>query len=171
MISDIYVKIKVFITYIILNSFASSHICPCWLRRIIYNWFGHHVEGKIHSECFMGYGPKGHLTLGKGSYCNFRCFFDLGDDITIGDRCSIAYGVTFCNSTHEIGDKYQRASKGITGAITVGDGCWIGANSTILPDVNIGEGCIIAASSLVKEDCHPHGLYAGVPAKLIRKLD
>lgn len=56
----------------------------------------------------MGWG-KGKLTMGKNSYCNYRCFFDLGDDIIIGDNCSIAFNVTFINSSHEIGPHFKRA--------------------------------------------------------------
>ena len=35
--------------------------------------------------------------------------------------------------------------------IVVHDGCWIGANSTILPGTVIEKGCVIAAGSVVKD--------------------
>ena len=43
----------------------------------------------------------------------------------------------------------------------------IGAGSVILPGVNLGEGVAVGALSLVKNDCYPFGIYAGVPAKRI----
>lgn len=61
---------------------------------------GHNIQGTIYPECFLGYGPKRNLRLGEGSFCNYRCFFDLGDDIIIGENCSIAFGGTFCKSGH-----------------------------------------------------------------------
>lgn len=169
-LSKVLKKIHLYLKYVILDTFANSHICPIVVRRHIYNCAGHKITGVIHAECFLGYGPKGHLTLGKGSYCNFRCFFDLGDDISIGENCSVAYGVTFCNSYHELGGPSQRAGQGKTGKIVVQDGCWIGTNVTIMPNVCIGNGCIIAASSVVTKNCDPNGLYAGVPARRIKDL-
>lgn len=79
--------------------------------------------------------------------------------------------VSFINSSHEIGDSTRRASNNISDAILIGDGCWIGANVTILPGVSIGDGCIIGAGSVVTKDCKSNTLYAGCPAKEIRKLD
>ena len=84
--------------------------------------------------------------------------------------CNIAYKVTFITSTHEIADRIRRAGKPISEEITVGDGTWIGANVTILPGVNIGSGVIIAAGSVVVHDCEDNSIYAGNPAKLIKKL-
>ena len=60
---------------------------------------------------------------------------------------------------------------GITKYIFIGDGCWIGANVTILPGIEIGTGCIIGAGALVTKNCKPNGLYVGVPAKRIRDLE
>ena len=55
--------------------------------------------------------------------------------------------------------------------IEINDGCWIGANSTILHGTVIEKGCVIAAGSVVKGRCRQDALYAGVPAKVIRDLD
>ena len=55
--------------------------------------------------------------------------------------------------------------------IEVHDGCWTGANSTILPGSVIEKGCVIAAGSVVKGLLKPNRLYAGVPAKEIRQLE
>ena len=52
----------------------------------------------------------------------------------------------------------------------IGDNVLIGSNSTILP-VNIISGCVIGAGSVVTRDCKIKGVYAGNPAKLLRKLD
>ena len=77
---------------------------------------------------------------------------------------------SFITSTHVIGDETMRASEGISKPITIGNGCWIGSNSTVLPGVNIGNGTIIAAGSVVVHDCEENSLYAGVPAKKIKQL-
>ena len=54
--------------------------------------------------------------------------------------------------------------------VNIGAGSWLGANVTVLPGVNIGNGAVVAAGSVVIRDCVSHGLYAGVPAKLVKVL-
>ena len=51
----------------------------------------------------------------------------------------------------------------------IGDNVLIGSNATILP-VNVTSGCVIGAGSVVTKDCKIKGIYAGNPAKLIRKI-
>ena len=59
----------------------------------------------------------------------------------------------------------------IASDISIGDGGWIGAGSIINPGVTIGDGCVIARGSVLTRDCISNGLYAGVPAKMIKRLE
>lgn len=161
-------KLNRYFSYVILNTVAGSFLCPMRLRRLIYKLFGHNVC-MVYSGCFIGVG-NGKLRVGQNSYCNYRCFFDLGNDITIGDNCSIAYNVTFVNSTHIIGNSEHRAEGVVNYPIVIEDGVWIGANATIMPGVTIAKGCVIAAGALVTKTTEPNGLYAGVPSKRIKNL-
>lgn len=157
-----------YIKDIVLNSIGGSYVCPMFIRRWIYMLYGHKVS-RVLSNCFLGFGT-GKLLIKENSYCNYRCFFDLGNDISIGKRCSIGMNVSFINSSHKIGLSTNRAGDYISKPIIVEDGCWIGANVTILAGVIIQKGCIIGAGSLVVDSCEPNGLYLGVPAIRIRDL-
>lgn len=53
--------------------------------------------------------------------------------------------------------------------VTIEDGCWIGANVTILKGVTIGHDSVVAAGSVVTKSCEPYSIIGGVPAKLIKK--
>ena len=53
------------------------------------------------------------------------------------------------------------------GCIEVMDNVFIGANSTILPNIKIGPNAIIAAGSVVTKDVPENSVVAGVPAKVI----
>lgn len=112
----------------------------------------------------------GELSVDRNSFISVECFFDLSELIVIGENASIAMRSVFITSTHEIGSLEKRAGNALAEPITIGDGCWIGANVTVLPNVRIGAGTIIAAGSVVTRDCDPNSVYAGVPAQKIKTL-
>lgn len=155
----------------LLNVVASGVICHRRVRNTIYRWYGieQSQDCEIKSGCYIGNG-KGVLKIGRGTFINYNCWFDLGNNITIGKNCNIAMNVTFLNSTHEVGSSEKRAGKYTPMPITVGDGCWIGANSLIMPGVTIGNGVIIAAGSVVTKSCNNNCLYGGIPAQKIKEL-
>lgn len=105
-----------------------------------------------------------------GTFINYNCWFDLGDDIEIGENCNIAMNVHFINGTHEIGDENRRAAQGITKRIVVGAGYWIGADTIIMPRVTIGKAVVVGTGSLVTTDLEDNAIYFGRPARLYKKL-
>lgn len=48
------------------------------------------------------------------------------------------------------------------------EGCWIGANATILCGVKIGKCAVVAAGSVVTKDVREYSVVGGVPAKHIK---
>lgn len=80
-------------------------------------------------------------------------------------------GVVFITSNHSMNSSDKRGGQLKPLPIVIKDGCWIGANVTILPGTIIEEGCVIAAGSVVKGVCKINSLYAGVPAKKIKDLE
>jgi maltose O-acetyltransferase len=157
----------------IVNTIASNHLLPSSLRLKLYRLMGLKINAKeIRARCFIS---SEFIKIGKGSfintYCQFHSSYVPKGYIELGENCYVGMNVNFCTITHEMGDKKQRAGKDTNLPINVGDGVWIGANSTILPGVTIEEGCVIAAGSVVNTDCKSDGLYAGTPAKRIKDLD
>lgn len=118
--------------------------------------------------CYFS-GPR--ITVGRGTFINRGCVFDASSPITIGERCAIGIGVTVLTSTHTIGPPERRAGQLVSRPVTVGDGCWIGSNVVLLPGVTVGAGCVIAAGAVVRADCDPDTMYAGVPASPVRTLE
>jgi len=63
------------------------------------------------------------------------------------------------------GNRINKAKKGVS----IGSDVWIGRNVRIFHGAEIGNGCVIGEQSLVRGICEPYGVYAGVPAKLVKK--
>jgi acetyltransferase-like isoleucine patch superfamily enzyme len=50
----------------------------------------------------------------------------------------------------------------------IGERCFIGARSIIMPGIRIGDECVVGAGSVVVADVPPRSIVAGNPAKIIR---
>ncbi len=60
---------------------------------------------------------------------------------------------------------------GATKPVTIKEKVFIGAHSIVLKGVTIGERSIIGAGSVVTKDVPPGEIWAGNPARFIRKID
>jgi acetyltransferase-like isoleucine patch superfamily enzyme len=90
------------------------------------------------------------------------------DLVTIGDDCFLGHGVMFINDKFSDGAP-ARGVRTKWAATQVGRKVSIGSNSTILP-VSIGDGVVIGAGSVVTRDLEAYAVYAGNPARLLRRL-
>lgn len=115
---------------------------------------------------------RGALEIGHSTWLSPRVLFytHIKAPIILGANCDIGPGVTFVTGSHIIGGRKRRAGFGTANPITVGEGCWIGANSIILGGVSIAPGSVIAAGSVVTESVPSNVLVAGVPARFKKKL-
>ncbi|SIT24367.1 acyltransferase [Chryseobacterium gambrini] len=91
--------------------------------------------------------------------------------ITIGSNIDIAPRVYIGTGTHIIDINSENiAGEGISYDIIIENGCWICADSTILPGVKVGSKTIVAAKALVNKDLLENSVYAGIPAKFIKHV-
>lgn len=109
------------------------------------------------------------IKIGDNTMINQQCI--IRANTTIGSNVNIGQKVSLVTDSHQVGATDRRAGATTFEPINIGDGTWIGTGATVIGGVNIGKGCIIAAGSVVIKDCDSDCLYAGVPAKLIKKLD
>ena len=92
------------------------------------------------------------------------------EKIDIGDACMIAHGAYISDADwHDIYDRAEPVGK--TKPIVLKDNVWIGDSAIICKGVTIGENSIIGAGSVVTKDVPANSVFAGNPAKLVKKLD
>jgi maltose O-acetyltransferase len=113
----------------------------------------------------------GAVTVGADAFVNEGCFLESGGaPVSLGDQVHLGPGVRILTTSHEIGAHERRAGPGAVAAVTVGDGCWIGAGAMLLPGTTLGPGSVVAAGAVVHGDVPADMLVAGVPARPIRSL-
>lgn len=103
------------------------------------------------------------------NFQGFGCYFqNLNAKIYIGKGTEIARNVGIITSNH---DFYDLAKHMDGKDVIIGNKCWIGMNSMILPGVKLGDNTIVGAGSVVTKS-FPEGnvVIAGNPAKVIKKL-
>lgn len=109
------------------------------------------------------------IQIGKNVFINHACsFLDMGG-IIIEDDVLIGPGVNLTTENHPL-DPADRKTL-LLKPIIVKRNAWIGAGAAILPGVTIGENAIVAAGAVVSKDIPANTIVAGVPAKVIKKLN
>jgi acetyltransferase-like isoleucine patch superfamily enzyme len=111
------------------------------------------------------------LAIGSDCFLNHGCVFDAAAEIDIGDRVSLGVGVLITTSAHAIDHPAQRAGTLEPHPVHVGAGAWIASSAVLLPGVVIGDGAVVCAGAVVTRDVPSHSMVAGVPARVIRRLE
>lgn len=112
--------------------------------------------------------------IGRDSQIEADCI--IGDHVIFGNRVAVVG--KYDHNFQQVGTPvrlaeqirspdYQWKGKGLL--TVIGDDVWIGYGSIVMSGVIIGNGCIVAAGSVVTKDLDAYSIYAGVPAKKIRK--
>lgn len=99
----------------------------------------------IHPTVEMSLSAKPDLTFPKG--------------IHIGANTYVAFNARIL--THD-------RTRGLYTHTHVGQNCFIGGESLILPGITVGDNCVIGAGSVVTKDVPDRSIVAGNPAKVVR---
>jgi acetyltransferase-like isoleucine patch superfamily enzyme len=114
------------------------------------------------------------LDIGNGVYIGRYSSFSCVNSITIEDEVMISDRVFIGDALHV----YKNTDVSIIkqpmispGKVRIGRGSWVGVGAVILPNVSIGRNCVIGANSVVTSDVADFHVVAGVPAKIIKKIN
>lgn len=102
------------------------------------------------------------MDIGEGTVISRKATLDRGINpkgIHIGKYTRLTGGVILL--AHD-------ACRKIITDTYIGDNCFIGTRTIILPGVHIGNNVVIGSGSVVTKDIPPNCIAAGNPAKIIR---
>lgn len=90
--------------------------------------------------------------------------------LTIGDKVLIAAHCVVIPANHGIALNQGtiRQQPQTKCGIRINSDVWLAAGVRVLDGVEIKEGCVIAAGAVVSRSTDDFGIYAGVPAKMIK---
>lgn len=114
----------------------------------------------ICAHCFI----ENDVTVGNN--VTVKCGVQLWDGVTLEDNVFIGPNVTFTNDLFPRSKVYP---KEFTRTV-VKKGASVGANATILAGITIGENAMVGAGSIVTKDVPAGEVWAGNPARFLRKV-
>jgi len=114
------------------------------------------------------------IRIGGGSFLNLGVMVASMELVEIGEHCMLANHCFVSDSGHRFDDPNLPVPwQGFTskGPTRIGDNVWCGAGVVVTSGVTIGERCVIGANSVVTSDIPAYSVAAGVPARVLRKIE
>lgn len=111
----------------------------------------------IGSRCFIG----------DGVMLDIRGGIILEDDVTISQRAIVVSHINVGYPDHPLQKAYPSKEDGVT----IKKGSFIGTGAILLPGISIGPGSVVGAGSVVTKNVPPRTVVAGVPARVIKKIN
>lgn len=138
--------------------------------------------GKIVLGSHVSLGPRCIISTSGGiveigSRTSFFSDCLISGVVSVGKNCLFAKNVTILSSTHQIhgpgtirdNDAAAQTDPDheLYSPVVIGDDCWLGSNSVIMPGVKLDTGTVVGANAVVTKDFPAYSILAGIPAKLI----
>jgi acetyltransferase-like isoleucine patch superfamily enzyme len=130
-----------------------------------------HRGAVVHCGGLEWSGGEGSITIGDDSVISAYCVLFGAGHIVIGRGfdCGPGTMIFSSRSDHEANASGALPRRHVFAPVTIGDFVTVFAGCVIGPGVTIGSGAAIGAGSVVLDDVEPGCLYAGSPARKIRR--
>jgi len=107
-------------------------------------------------------------TIGEDVWISHSCYLDyviVGDHVLVGPHAVILAGRRQ-HHTSRLDMPIKEQGNPAKEPVELGNGCWIGANATIM--ASIGHDAIVGAGAVVTRPVPPFAVVAGNPARVLR---
>ena len=147
---------------LILVSFRLAQLCRKAPKPFFYILIPYLIFYRIVFEWILGVELPWNTQVGSGLKLFHGQGLVVNDHSIIGNNCTLRHNTT-------IGHK-ELSDGTFSNSPDIGNNVDIGSNTAIIGAVTIGDNVIIGAGSVVVKDLEADGIYAGNPAKLIKKI-
>lgn len=106
------------------------------------------------------------LVVGNDCWLGEGCWIDNLDNVTIGNDVCVSQGAMLLTGNHDY-NLYNMPYR--NAPITIEDGAWIGARTTVCPGVIVHRNAILTVGSVATKDMEENGIYQGNPAMKVRQ--
>lgn len=159
---------RLFVVHLLM---AVMPLTRCFaFKRVLLRWAGATIGMNVRIVSSARFYLTGSLSIGDDTWIGHEVLIVGGDaNVAIGSRVDIAPRVSLVTGSHELFAAADRAAgKGYSLPITIEDGAWIGASSTLLSGVTVGRCGVVAAGALVNGYIKEYCIYGGVPARMLK---
>lgn len=126
-------------------------------------------ECTLGDDCFVGPFVEIQRGVEIGARTKVQSHAFVCELVRIGSDCFVGHGVMFVNDLFAIGGP-ARGQRELWKSTDIGDRVSIGSNATVLP-VRICSDVVIGAGAVVTRNIDEPGIYAGNPARLMRRIN
>jgi acetyltransferase-like isoleucine patch superfamily enzyme len=116
--------------------------------------------------------PGGSIHIGNRVGIGASNFIGGQGGVSIGDDTLLGPFVMVFSEDHLFTEPVGpvRAQGEVRRPVSIGSGCWIGANTVVLSGTTIGDGTVIGAGSIVRGDIPAGVLAVGNPIHVVRSI-
>jgi len=134
-----------------------GHRVSHWLwthgHKLLARWVSQTVRGYTGIEIHPG------ATLGPGFFIDHGMGVVIGETAEIGANVTLYHGVTLGGTSLAKGKRHP----------TLGDNVVVGTGAKVLGAITIGEGCRIGANAVVVKSVLPNSVVVGVPGQAVER--
>ncbi|MBI1399413.1 MAG: colanic acid biosynthesis acetyltransferase WcaF [Hyphomonas sp.] len=150
---------------------TSSLLVRSWLpgllhRRFLLRLFGASIGRGVVIKPGVRVKFPWRLSVGDNSWIGEDAWIDNLAPVKIGSNACVSQGAYICTGSH---DWSSETFDLITKPITIADGAWVAAKSTVGPGVTVGEGAVLGLGSTASKNLDPWCIYSGSPAKFVKR--
>ncbi|MEJ7560457.1 MAG: WcaF family extracellular polysaccharide biosynthesis acetyltransferase [Pedobacter sp.] len=145
--------------------FLSSFPFPNAMKMFLLKRFGAKVGVGVVIKPRVNIHMPWKISIGDHVWIGEEVFILNFEPVAIGNNVCISQRAFLCGGNHNYLDPTMPYRNG---PIILEDGCWVGANSFIAPNVTIGVDTIVSAGSIVTKSLAENGIYSGNPLAYIK---
>ena len=159
--------IKMILWYFVNVIFFINPLNPVSSIKVSFlRFFGAKVGSGVNIKPSVNIKYPWRLFVGDNVWIGENVWIDNLANVSIGNNCSISQGAMLLCGNH---DYKKETFDLITKEITLQEGVWIGARSTVCPGIICESHSVLAVGSIATANLKSYTIYSGNPAIEIRK--